>query len=413
MSRKQNLRFSQCECTNPQPSRWLEGYCSTCFKSLSTLSSPTQASRTPSPNFKSRAPRDTRSSEALQGIMKFIQNVTNPIEEKPHHKRSSTSRNQQSNQEEIFSSRVEYLSRHKAPQAMTHNKSASELRGPKLMSSPYCFDSRKKLDLHRKSTDKLSKQYKISSSIPESKQLVRSESEDISSTRQRFHSFHSKDFSLEFLCVAHRNTVTDLCFTKGKLWSVGLDYTLHGWNIMPSRDPYFTVMNSWKLGNTISPLISQRVHSRGINSIEHIDSGLMVTGGSDNMIKLWKLSRGIKGIWKVQGHEGSVTCLGVASPRSLLSGGSEGKIKVWDVESRKIAKEYEEDFQKIECLKMYSPSTFMSGCSDSKAKLWDIRTARSISSFTDHNGPVTCIELWDDYSFYTGGLDYKIRVSST
>lgn len=69
-------------------------------------------------------------------------------------------------------------------------------------------------------------------------------------------------------------------------------------------------------------------HKRGIACLQYRDR-LVVSGSSDNTIRLWDIECGAC-LRVLEGHEELVRCIRFDSKR-IVSGAYDGKIKVWDL----------------------------------------------------------------------------------
>lgn len=169
--------------------------------------------------------------------------------------------------------------------------------------------------------------------------------------------------------LKHRNTLTDICYCEGKLWTVSLDYTLKSW------DP-----------QSLEELSSIRAHKRGITSVSSY-KGYVLTGCKDGSIKYWK----DQAAFTIQAHN-SLSCLSTLSD-SILSGGE--NIKVW--EGLQLVHEYT-DYVAFSLLPLFS-HTFISG-GKNKLSLFDTRTDSEVSDFLSV-GPFVSCSKWDDFSFWS------------
>ena len=71
-------------------------------------------------------------------------------------------------------------------------------------------------------------------------------------------------------------------------------------------------------------------HKRGIACLQYHDR-LVVSGSSDNTIRLWDIECGAC-LRVLEGHEELVRCIRFDSKR-IVSGAYDGKIKVWDLQA--------------------------------------------------------------------------------
>ncbi|CAG9330629.1 unnamed protein product [Blepharisma stoltei] len=434
-----------CTCTYPKTSQWLEGHCSLCLKKLISFSTPESESqsRTPSPHFKDLSiPID----EELQSIVKFNTPTSdNFFSSKSHHKRSHTSKNKEKDAKPSYPQSLYDIKNSKSSSVLIPEKKPLHYRPDSIKASlenllknqrsksiyelsqredqysnyyTYATNS----DNHKRPKHH-EKVYKISpkrSPVPELRipfQLSYQSAVDeyfskVSSARKgKLVDFSSKDFSLEILFLGHKNSVNSIALGKNKLWSAGQDYLISSWNLPDKTisDPYANILHSWRVGSTVSPLTTTKAHTRKINCLEIIGNSFLISGGSDQKIKIWNIERGISLASSIKAHDGNVICLAVPSARTLLSGGSDGYIKVWDFENRKLAKCYEAHDKNLTCMCLHDSSTFITGSNDTTLKLWDLRASRCLSTFTEHDGEINCIKLIDKHSFLTAAEDRTIK----
>ncbi|KAI8828429.1 WD40-repeat-containing domain protein [Chytriomyces cf. hyalinus JEL632] len=124
---------------------------------------------------------------------------------------------------------------------------------------------------------------------------------------------------------AHVGPVTSICFSKTEgsdntLYSGGSDHTVRIWDMEKGRN----------------------LHSMGcekvILALDHSkNSGLIVTGHTDNFIRLWdpRDQTGLVVKMKLTSHKNWVPAVtwSPTSPYTLASGGYDSTIKVWDIRS--------------------------------------------------------------------------------
>ena len=182
--------------------------------------------------------------------------------------------------------------------------------------------------------------------------------------------------------VFHKNTLTDMCFHLGKIWTVGLDYRLCSWN--PIK-PYSFFNGSSKV-----------IHKRGIIGVTGYKDAL-ITASKDGIVKL---SNENQKNFTIKAHK---TCLSSLASNSEYFITANDKIKIWN-DSNLICK-YKSD--KIKSLEMLNKDIFLSGGIDN-LKLWDVRIKTSVSEFFSIGTFLKCIK-WDEYSFWSGS-EHQLQV---
>lgn len=154
------------------------------------------------------------------------------------------------------------------------------------------------------------------------------------------------------------------------------------------------------------------IHGRG--GIQSLlispDNRLLVSSGSDNLIKLWDLSTGNL-LYTLTGHSSWVTALAFSPDgHNLISGGLE--IIEWELDSG-LMKRIIGNHPYGVCSLAINPSKnfLVSGGNDYLIRIWDLRNGREINSIEGHLGEVTGVAVTQDgRTIISGAIDGKIKL---
>lgn len=140
--------------------------------------------------------------------------------------------------------------------------------------------------------------------------------------------------------------------------------------------------------------------------------GRVVTGGSDNLVKIWDLdSRRL--ISSLAGHTGWVRAVATdPSARLCISASDDGTLISWDlVENTMIGRLVGHAGPVRGCSISANGKTVVSASSDGTLKLWETRSQEAIRTLEGHRGSVNCCAFVDnDTAIVSGGTDKLLRV---
>jgi len=122
-------------------------------------------------------------------------------------------------------------------------------------------------------------------------------------------------------------------------------------------------------------ILALKGHTDGVNCIGFSKDGTrLVSGSSDNDIRVWSLSNDVKCVTTFQGHETPVTCVGFTQDdRHVASCSVDGTIRFWRLESGICMATLMPPPVPVRSTNISPDGRFLASCVvDSKVQLWDI-----------------------------------------
>ncbi len=170
------------------------------------------------------------------------------------------------------------------------------------------------------------------------------------------------------------------------------DNTIKVWNLGIEKLKYtLTGHSNWVLCLALSP-----------------DGNTLVSGSSDNTIKIWNLVKEeLK--YTLNGHSRGVLTVAIsADSNTLVSGSSDKTIKVWNLVTGELKSILTGHSYWVESVAI-SPDgdTLVSGSGDKTIKIWSLGTGELKSTLTGHSDLVTSVLISADNSTLVSGSNDK------
>jgi WD40 repeat protein len=150
-------------------------------------------------------------------------------------------------------------------------------------------------------------------------------------------------------------------------------------------------------------------HLSGVTSVAFSpDGGRVLSGGSDNTIKLWEVATGAL-IRTFEGHSAIVASVAFSPDGTrVLSGGWDKTIKLWDTATGALIRTFEGHSAMVTSV-AFSPDggRVLSGGWDNTIKLWEVATGALIHTFEGHSRGVSSVAFSPDATrVLSGGGDW-------
>mmetsp|Transcript_19942 Transcript_19942/g.29504 ORF Transcript_19942/g.29504 Transcript_19942/m.29504 type:complete len:464 (+) Transcript_19942:46-1437(+) len=163
-------------------------------------------------------------------------------------------------------------------------------------------------------------------------------------------------------------------------------------------------LNEKSVGSSFDEMCELKGHSDWVNCVSLDKNGKWAISGSrDASIRFWAPKDNIFGEWKglnvIEKAHGSVefvNCCDTNFGDVALTGGSDWMIRLWDVfvgkEKCKFTSMFGHSYS-VTAIKTHpnDPNVFASGGEDSKVALWDIRVDNKSQVIEEHTGPINGI----------------------
>ncbi|CAG7852581.1 Ribosome assembly protein 4 {ECO:0000303/PubMed:16221974} AltName: Full=Notchless protein homolog 1 {ECO:0000250/UniProtKB:Q9VPR4}; AltName: Full=Ribosome biogenesis factor RSA4 {ECO:0000303/PubMed:19737519} [Serendipita indica DSM 11827] len=139
------------------------------------------------------------------------------------------------------------------------------------------------------------------------------------------------------------------------------------------------------------------------------DGSQIVSGSSDNTIRLWDAATGQAVGEPLRGHEHWVNAVGFSPDGSqIVSGSSDNTIRLWDAATGQAVGEPLRGHEGVVSAVGFSPdgSQIVSGSSDNTIRLWDAATGQAVGEpLRGHEGRVNAVGFSPDGSQIVSGSD--------
>ncbi|MBF0253098.1 MAG: AAA family ATPase [Candidatus Omnitrophica bacterium] len=134
--------------------------------------------------------------------------------------------------------------------------------------------------------------------------------------------------------------------------------------------------------------------------------GDIVSGSSDNTIRIWDIKSGKVKILK--GHTHQVSSLAITTDGKIISGSNDKTIRIWDIEKGKV-KILKGQTEEVVCMALTLDGKIISGSNDKTIRIWDIESGKG-KILKGHKSEVQSINLTSEGKIVSGSWDETIRI---
>ena len=126
------------------------------------------------------------------------------------------------------------------------------------------------------------------------------------------------------------------------------------------------------------------------------DGTRVVSGSTDSTLRLWDRTTG-QVTWILEGHSGAVRSVGFSPDgKTIVSGSSDKTVKFWDAATGKETRTLKGHTNSVECVS-FSPSGMQVASGGGiKVKVWDAQTGKPLLTFSGHSRPVEAVAFSPD-----------------
>ena len=150
-------------------------------------------------------------------------------------------------------------------------------------------------------------------------------------------------------------------------------------------------------------------HNDKIVSLIKLHSGNLASGSYDNTIRIWDLQKCECKL--VINEEGYVLCLLEFIPNFILTGLSDNKIKLYNIsDNYKLIHCFEGHTLWVNCLVKINDEKFASGSNDSNIKIWDYLNKQEIATLKGHTDCILSLIILQNQNLCSGSADNTIRI---
>jgi WD40 repeat protein len=202
------------------------------------------------------------------------------------------------------------------------------------------------------------------------------------------------NFTLKSTLANHTGSITKLVY-------LGTD------KLMSSDDVGY--INIWNL-NDDSLIYAFQAHSSSILDIFLTSNGDIISGSSDNSIKIWYSTNfTLKSNFK---NISQLSSLALLSDGSLATGMNNGPIFIWDINNGALKANLTGHADKISTLVVLNNGNLASGSNDFSIKIWDTNSFKLKMTLIGHTSNVNCLcDLLNGY-LASGSDDQRVKIWS-
>ena len=132
-----------------------------------------------------------------------------------------------------------------------------------------------------------------------------------------------------------------------------------------------------------------RLNKNLIKKIVEFDEDIIVSGSSDNSIKIWNAKTGA--LINTLTDTIHTVCVSSDNQR-IVSGSSDNSIKIWNAETGILIKTLNGHTRDVNCVCFSSNNKrIVSGSADNSIKIWDAETGELIRTLTGHTNSVSSV----------------------
>ena len=180
---------------------------------------------------------------------------------------------------------------------------------------------------------------------------------------------------------------------------------------------------SWKVTSWLRPIAPSLTppggrllrtftgHSGWVNAIVVTSGGMVISGSSDNTLKVWNPETG-KEISTITGHAARIRAIALLDDKWVISGSDDFTIKVWDLETTEELVTLTGHTRAVRAVAALSDGRVISGSSDNTIKVWNLETQKVEMTLRGHQGWVNAVSVLSDQEIISGSSDNTIKIWS-
>ena len=180
------------------------------------------------------------------------------------------------------------------------------------------------------------------------------------------------------------------------------------------------IINIWDL-NTKKIEIELKGHKSAVWALIENSDGYLISGGSDNIIKIWDFKNNKDSLINIKGHKGTINCIYEFEKDKIISGADDTSVKIWkfDINNKKnpyqcILNLFDPNNSKIKCLiYLAKVNAIFTGNDDNSIKIYSLsQSTQYITNILEgHNCTVWCLlPLYEDTMLASGSSDNSIKI---
>ena len=149
-------------------------------------------------------------------------------------------------------------------------------------------------------------------------------------------------------------------------------------------------------------------HKGMINCVAVLPDGRIVSGSSDDTLRVWDSSTG-QCLQILEGHKGTIYYVAVLPDGRIVSGSSDNSLRVWDSSTGQCIRTLE-GHSEISCLAILPDGRVVSGSWDGTLRVWNSSTGQCLQILEGHKGRINCVVVLSDGRIVSSSSDHSLRV---
>ena len=150
-------------------------------------------------------------------------------------------------------------------------------------------------------------------------------------------------------------------------------------------------------------------HEGGANAVAVLPDGRVVSGSSDNTLRVWDLTLG-ESVQTLEGHTDWVRAVAVLPDGRVVSGSSDNTLRVWDLALGESVQTLEGHTDWVRAVAVLPDGRVVSGSSDNTLRVWDLALGESVQTLEGHTSLVLAVAVLPDGRVVSGSSDNTLRV---
>jgi WD40 repeat protein len=150
-------------------------------------------------------------------------------------------------------------------------------------------------------------------------------------------------------------------------------------------------------------------HNSVVNSVAVLPNGDIVTGSSDNTVKIWDLKTGNE-IKTLIGHNGAIRSVAVLPNGDIVTGSKDNTVKIWDIKTGNEIKTLIGHNGAVRSVAVLPNGDIVTGSWDG-IRIWSLGAGGEVKQTFSHTGPVYSVAVLPGGDIVTGSYD-GIRIWS-
>ena len=150
-------------------------------------------------------------------------------------------------------------------------------------------------------------------------------------------------------------------------------------------------------------------HTESVICATFLKDGRVISGSLDQTLRVWDTATG-QCLRILKGHEKSVLCVAALPDGRVVSGSHDRTLRVWDASTGKCLNVLSGHDLSVNCVIALSDERVVSGSSDKTMRVWDVAKGRCLHSLDGHTDIISCVAVSPNGHVVSGSYDNTLRI---